>query len=70
MVGHMTERERGGTGCYELRDERALGVQVVGLYWITPDGQRILVANFGRERVALLGEAVAAYLAGDPASAG
>lgn len=61
----------GGTtqpGHYELRDEVVRGVRVVGVWWID-QGHRSRLLNLDADRVPLLGEAVADYLASSPADA-
>ena len=56
-------------GRYELVNETVRGVPVVGVYW--HDGShRSRLFNLSPERVPLLAEALAAYLAGGPADAG
>ncbi len=67
---HM-DTERDGNGRYELKDETRLDVEVVGVYWVGEGGPPSLLVVLGsRERVQLLGEAVARYLTGRPADAG
>ncbi len=50
------------TGHYELRRETRLGVEVTGIYWITPGEPPLLMTTIAPERIPLLAAALSEYL--------
>jgi hypothetical protein len=58
------------TGRFEVRELRRMGVQLAEIVWCPPGEPPIKVCEMVPERVPLLAEALAAYLAGGPADAG
>jgi hypothetical protein len=50
-------------GRYEVRTETRLGVQVAAIYWHGGDGPATCLTTLAPERVPLLAEALAEYLA-------
>jgi hypothetical protein len=55
------------TGRYELRPERRMGVELVGIWWCPPGEPPIRVTEMVPERLPLLAEALNSHLADDPA---
>lgn len=58
------------TGRFEVRELTRMGVQLVEIVWCPPGEPPIKVCEMVPERVGLLAEALAEYLAGGPADAG
>ena len=54
------------SGRYVVRDETVRGVEVTAVWWAGDGGPAVLLVNLARDRVPLLGEAIARYLAGGP----
>ena len=55
---------------YVVRDELVRGVEVTAVWWVVDGEPAVLLVNLARDRVPLLAEALARYLAGDPPRTG
>jgi hypothetical protein len=55
------------SGRYVVRDELVRGVEVTAVWWAGDGEPAVLLVNLARDRVPLLAEALARYLAGHPA---
>ena len=55
------------SGRYVVRDETVRGVEVTAVWWVVDGEPAVLLVNLARDRVPLLAEALARYLAGHPA---
>jgi hypothetical protein len=49
-----------------VRDETVRGVEVTAVWWAGDGGPAVLLVNLARDRVPLLAEALARYLADHP----
>ena len=56
-------RDRRATGRYEVRELTRMGVELVGIWWCPPGEPPIPITELVPERVPLLAEALAEYLA-------
>jgi hypothetical protein len=61
-------RDGRATGRYELRPERRMGVELVGIWWCPPGEAAIRSMEVVPERLPLLAEALNGYLADHPAA--
>jgi hypothetical protein len=69
VLRSVTDEEPPGPppGRYLVRAETRLGVPVAAIYWAAPGEPRTLVLVLARDRLRLLAEALAEYLAaGEP----
>ena len=55
----------GRTGHFEIRELTRMGVELAGIWWCPPGEPPIKVAEMVPERLPLLAEALAEYLAGE-----
>ena len=53
------------TGRFEIRELTRMGVELAGIWWCPPGEPPIKVAEMVPERLPLLAEALAEYLAGE-----
>jgi hypothetical protein len=57
-------------GRYEVHPATIRGVELMAIMWIVPGEPPMLLTTLSPDRLRLLGEALCAHLAGNPADAG